>query len=250
MGLALATSLVISNVHRRRDIHHVRVAGAGAARSARAPRDLGCRRRACPGRGVLLCGTRRSHTACRGRVCLPAPGLWSTPGVPERVGLAVRRFLGADRGCIRRVHGVPQLLLSASCRRRGRTLPGACSSPAISSLRSSSSCSRRCTTGGCGSAGRARRADFVQGRRNRCLHTLAGFALGRGTPAHFAARYRGVARWPQLMPAVASGLIFVMFSYSGWNAAAYIGGEIRNPQRNLPRALIIGTPVVIAFTWP
>jgi basic amino acid/polyamine antiporter, APA family len=39
-------------------------------------------------------------------------------------------------------------------------------------------------------------------------------------------------------------LVFVNYSYSGWNAAAYIVEEIRNPIRNLPRALIGGTAVV------
>lgn len=39
-------------------------------------------------------------------------------------------------------------------------------------------------------------------------------------------------------------LIFVSFAYSGWNAASYLGSEIKNPQRNLPRALIIGTLLV------
>jgi APA family basic amino acid/polyamine antiporter len=35
-----------------------------------------------------------------------------------------------------------------------------------------------------------------------------------------------------------------MFSYSGWNAAAYIGEELRDPQRTLPLSLILGTIVV------
>jgi APA family basic amino acid/polyamine antiporter len=39
-------------------------------------------------------------------------------------------------------------------------------------------------------------------------------------------------------------LVFVAFAYSGWNAAAYIGAEIKNPGKNLPRALIIGTMTV------
>jgi len=43
----------------------------------------------------------------------------------------------------------------------------------------------------------------------------------------------------------AGALIFVSFAYSGWNAAAYIGSEIRNPGRNIPLALLIGTAVVI-----
>jgi|AntRauTorckE6833_2_1112554.scaffolds.fasta_scaffold00273_16 APA family basic amino acid/polyamine antiporter len=45
-------------------------------------------------------------------------------------------------------------------------------------------------------------------------------------------------------PAFATGLIFVMYAYSGWNAAAYLGGEIKNPSRSLPAALIGGTLVV------
>ncbi len=44
---------------------------------------------------------------------------------------------------------------------------------------------------------------------------------------------------------VAVSLVWVMFSYSGWNAAIYIGGEVRNPEVNLPRALWIGTLLVM-----
>lgn len=43
----------------------------------------------------------------------------------------------------------------------------------------------------------------------------------------------------------AISLVFVMYAYSGWNAATYIVGEIRDPQKNLPRALFMGTGVVI-----
>ena len=38
----------------------------------------------------------------------------------------------------------------------------------------------------------------------------------------------------------------VYFAYSGWNAAIYVGGEIRDPGRNLPRALVGGTGAVTA----
>lgn len=44
--------------------------------------------------------------------------------------------------------------------------------------------------------------------------------------------------------AFAVSLIYVSYSYSGWNAAAYITEEFRNPQRSLPRALIGGTLLV------
>jgi basic amino acid/polyamine antiporter, APA family len=39
-------------------------------------------------------------------------------------------------------------------------------------------------------------------------------------------------------------LIWISFSYSGWNAAVYITGEVRDPKRNLPRSLILGTGLV------
>ena len=44
--------------------------------------------------------------------------------------------------------------------------------------------------------------------------------------------------------AFAVELIFVSFAYSGWNAAAYIGGEIRKPESILPRSLLLGTGAV------
>jgi APA family basic amino acid/polyamine antiporter len=44
-----------------------------------------------------------------------------------------------------------------------------------------------------------------------------------------------------------SSLIWVMYSYSGWNAAAYIVEEVRDPAKALPRALILGTTFVIAL---
>ena len=49
------------------------------------------------------------------------------------------------------------------------------------------------------------------------------------------------------MEAFATSLIFVMFCYSGWNAAAYVAAEIDDPQRNLPRALLVGTALVVVL---
>jgi APA family basic amino acid/polyamine antiporter len=42
----------------------------------------------------------------------------------------------------------------------------------------------------------------------------------------------------------AVALVWVSFSYSGWNAAVYIGSEVRAPERNLPRALAVGSGLV------
>jgi APA family basic amino acid/polyamine antiporter len=49
---------------------------------------------------------------------------------------------------------------------------------------------------------------------------------------------------PYTAPSLATlfvSLIFVTYTYSGWNAAAYIAGEIKNPAQNLPRSMIWGT---------
>jgi len=42
----------------------------------------------------------------------------------------------------------------------------------------------------------------------------------------------------------AVGLIFVSFAYSGWNAAAYVAGELRRPERTIPVSLVAGTGAV------
>jgi APA family basic amino acid/polyamine antiporter len=45
----------------------------------------------------------------------------------------------------------------------------------------------------------------------------------------------------------AVALIFISFAYSGWNAAAYLGGEIRHPSRNIPLAMLVGSLIVTAL---
>ncbi|MCX6244049.1 MAG: amino acid permease [Bacteroidetes bacterium] len=48
-----------------------------------------------------------------------------------------------------------------------------------------------------------------------------------------------------ISPAFAISMYFVSYSYSGWNAAAYILNEIRDPLKNTPKALITGTGIVV-----
>jgi APA family basic amino acid/polyamine antiporter len=70
------------------------------------------------------------------------------------------------------------------------------------------------------------------------LLVLAAFASGRGDLAHLGApETSGRAGFGT----AAVALIFVLYSYSGWNAAGYIAGEIRDPGRSLPRVMIGGT---------
>lgn len=47
-----------------------------------------------------------------------------------------------------------------------------------------------------------------------------------------------------LLPGFAVSLLYVTYAYTGWNSAAYIVDEIDDPNRNLPKALLIGTALV------
>jgi len=49
------------------------------------------------------------------------------------------------------------------------------------------------------------------------------------------------AAWPM---ALGAAMLPVFFTYSGWNAAAYVAGEVRDPGRNLPRGLLAGTALI------
>ncbi len=50
-----------------------------------------------------------------------------------------------------------------------------------------------------------------------------------------------------LFKAFALACLSAFWGYEGWASLGYIGGEIQNPQRNLPRALVFGTLVVMAL---
>jgi APA family basic amino acid/polyamine antiporter len=66
---------------------------------------------------------------------------------------------------------------------------------------------------------------------------ISGFAIGHGAAAHFRSSAPSQG-------SMAVSLIFVLYAYSGWNAAAYLAGEIAEPERGLPQALIVGTMCV------
>lgn len=75
---------------------------------------------------------------------------------------------------------------------------------------------------------------------------FATFGLGRLYPAGF-----------HLQPVMSGNpgglglaVVIVSFAYLGWNAAVYIGGEVKEPEHNLPRALIYGTVAVMALYLP
>ena len=72
---------------------------------------------------------------------------------------------------------------------------------------------------------------------------VIGFAVGAGSWSHFS---QPAVRTSQIGLPVQFfvSLLFVMVSYSGWNAATYVAEEVRRPERTLPAALAAGTAVV------
>jgi len=74
---------------------------------------------------------------------------------------------------------------------------------------------------------------------------IAGFAVGTPQPVSFAPQPSDLARIASAPFAIS--LVFVMYSFSGWNAASYIIGEMRMPERNLPRAMLAGTLIVLVL---
>ena len=47
------------------------------------------------------------------------------------------------------------------------------------------------------------------------------------------------------LAAIAAGLVPALFSFGGWQIALWVGGEVRDPQRNVPRAIMVGTAIVV-----
>ncbi|MES2594881.1 MAG: APC family permease [Verrucomicrobiota bacterium] len=67
----------------------------------------------------------------------------------------------------------------------------------------------------------------------------AGWLIGEVQPLSFTPQE---GDWKLITsPPFAISLVFVMYSYAGWNAATYIVDEVRQPQRNVPLAVAIGT---------
>ena len=72
---------------------------------------------------------------------------------------------------------------------------------------------------------------------------IAGFTIGEGSLENlkqgdpFTFDFQG---WKS----IGLSLMFVMFAFSGWNSATYIGSEIRQPHKIIPRSLLISTVIV------
>jgi amino acid transporter len=70
---------------------------------------------------------------------------------------------------------------------------------------------------------------------------VLAFAVGQGSWSNFSASGTTVVG----VSAVASAMVSIMWAYDGWADLSYIGGEIKDPGRSFPIALIVGTLLII-----
>lgn len=74
------------------------------------------------------------------------------------------------------------------------------------------------------------------------LLVLLAFVVGQGSVAHYTEAGGVVQTRPLLL-----ALISVLWAYDGWADVSFVGGEVKDPERNLPRALILGTAAVVVI---
>jgi len=75
---------------------------------------------------------------------------------------------------------------------------------------------------------------------------VLGLALEGGSTAHFS------PLWPDsvgknFLGGFGLALIFILWTYGGWNEATYVAGEVRQPEKTLPRSLVLGISGIIVL---
>jgi APA family basic amino acid/polyamine antiporter len=71
---------------------------------------------------------------------------------------------------------------------------------------------------------------------------LLAFTAAGGSAVHFTPVWSGALP----LSLIATALVPIMWTYDGWADLAFLGGEVRDPGRVLPRALLLGTTVIVA----
>jgi APA family basic amino acid/polyamine antiporter len=72
---------------------------------------------------------------------------------------------------------------------------------------------------------------------------VLAFAAGSGTAEHFTPVWSGQVS----LSLLATALVQIMWTYDGWADVSFMSGEVRDPGRTLPRALIAGTLTIVAI---
>lgn len=95
-----------------------------------------------------------------------------------------------------------------------------------------------CHLVGIGAGGLLQRLLTVVNMGAMCALIAAGLMVGEGDWTHLT--LSDARATPSFGLSIVS-LIFALYAYSGWNAAVYLAGEVTEPARTIPRALIGGT---------
>ncbi len=75
---------------------------------------------------------------------------------------------------------------------------------------------------------------------------VLGFAIGKGSWSHFASSSTipATAASPSMLAGIGVALIAVFWAFDGWVYITWVSGEVKDPQRNLPRSMILGMLLV------
>jgi len=76
---------------------------------------------------------------------------------------------------------------------------------------------------------------------------IAIIVIGLGTGHGSVSNYQTSVPAPGNITGFFAALVAALWAYDGWNNVSMVASEIREPQRNLPRALILGTLAVIGI---
>lgn len=76
------------------------------------------------------------------------------------------------------------------------------------------------------------------------IFVVLGLAIGKGSWGHYSSALTLPGKAPSLLAGIGVALIAVFFAYDGWVYITWVGGEVKDPQRNLPRSLIGGLLLV------
>jgi APA family basic amino acid/polyamine antiporter len=80
------------------------------------------------------------------------------------------------------------------------------------------------------------------------VFVVLGFAIGKGHWSNFSARAPGGLTMGlsagQLISAFGIGLIAVFWAYDGWVYITWVAGEVKDPRRNVPLAMVLGVLAV------
>ncbi len=79
---------------------------------------------------------------------------------------------------------------------------------------------------------------------------VLGFAIGKGDWSHFHSHGVGLTMGlppAQLISAMGIALIAVFWAYDGWVYITWVAGEVKEPRRNVPLAMVLGVIVVGAI---